>query len=205
MTAFLRTCALMGIVVTSPAIAEDVESTTQSEIAAATNGDELDLHDIISSVSSRTNKRFVLDPRVRATVSLVGLNARDVTYPILLRILDVHGFSARERDGVVVVLPDALDRLTASPVVPADSFRAPDVEMVTAILAVKNTSAAHLVPILRPLMPQRAHLAAVVDRNALIIVDQAANIRRLVAIVEALDRLPAVANPSATSGNPKND
>jgi general secretion pathway protein D len=195
----------MSIFVSALVLAEDVESTAQSNVAEAPNADELDLHDVISSFSSRTNKRFLLDPRVRAGVTLIGLDARDVTYPILLRILNVHGFSAEERDGVVVVLPDAFDRQTASPVVPAGNIRAPDAEVVTAILAVKNTSAAHLVPILRPLMPQRAHLAALVDRNALIIVDQAANVRRLVAIVEMLDKLPVVESPSAKSGDSREE
>lgn len=205
MTALIRTCALLSIIVSPPVFAEEAQSTANSDISAAPAAGELDILDVISSYSSRTNKRFLLDPRVRAGVTLIGLDARDVTYPILLRILNIHGFSAHDRDGVIVVLPDAYDRQTASPVVPADNIRAPDAEVVTAILAVKNTSAAYLVPILRPMMPQQAHLAALVDRNAMIIVDRAANVRRMVAIVEALDRLPAVESPSVKSGDSREE
>ncbi len=195
MTTFLRTCLLMSIVVSPVALAQDVEPAVSSEVSVAPTAGGLDIHDVIASVSSRTRKRFLVDPRVRASVALVGMDARDVTYPLLLTILNVHGFSAHERDGVVVVGPDASDRQIASPVVPADNIRASDAEFVTAILPVKNISAGQLVPILRPLMPQRAHLAAAVERNALIIVDGAANVRRIVAIAEALDRLPTIAIP----------
>jgi general secretion pathway protein D len=203
MTTFFRTFALMSIIFSPLTLAEDVEPATSTDVSVALNAGEIDLHDIIASFSSRTHKRFLIDPRVRASVTLVGLDARDVTYPLLLTILNVHGFSAQERDGVIVVVPDAYDRQVASPLVPADNIKASDAEVVTAILAVKNMSAAQLVPILRPLMPQQAHLAAVTDRNALIIVDRAANVRRLVAIAEALDRLPPTASPSVTSDDTK--
>jgi len=203
MTAFLRAFALMCAFVSPLAIAEDVEQHSRSDESVASNKGEFDLYDIVASLSSRTNKRFIIDPRVRAIVTLVGLNARDVDYPLLLRILSVHGFSAHERDGVIEILPDALDRQTPSPLVAANKIRALDAEIVTAILQVKNISAAQLVPILRPMMPQRAHLAACVDRNALIIVDQAANVRRIVAITETLDKLPAVASPPVSSDDSK--
>jgi general secretion pathway protein D len=203
MTAFFRAIALMCAIVSPLALAEGVEQDSRSDVSVASNKGELDLYDIVASLSSRTHKRFIFDPRVRAIVTLVGLDARDVDYPLLLRILSIHGFSANEWDGVIEVVPDALDRQIPSPVVAANKVRASDVEIVTAILQVKNISAAQLVPILRPLMPQRAHLAAYVDRNALIIVDQAANVRRIVAITETLDRLPAVASPSVSSDDSK--
>jgi general secretion pathway protein D len=205
MTAFIWICALMGIFVSPLALAQEVEPAARSDASAASTADELDIHDVIASLSSRTHKRFIIDPRVRAVVTLVGMDARDVTYPLLLTILSVHGFSAHEQDGVIVVVPDAFDRQVASSLVPSDNIKASDAEVVTTILVVKNISAGQLVPILRPLMPQQAHLAAWIDRNALIIVDHAANVRRMVAIAEALDRLPAIAIPSVTSGDSNND
>ena len=203
MTAFLRTCALMCTFVPPLAFAQDVDPASRS--SAASTAGELDLHDVIASFSRRTHKRFIVDPRVRTIVTLVGLEARDVDYPLLLRILRIHGLSAHERDSVIEVVPDVVDRQFPSPLVPADRIRASDAEVVTVILQVKNISAAQLVPILRPLMPQAAHLAAFVDRNALIIVDKAANVRRMVAIAESLDRLPAVASPSASSSDSKDE
>ena len=51
-------------------------------------------------------------------------------------------------------------------------------EYVTQVLALQNVSAAQLVPILRPLVPQQGHLAAYPPGNMLIVTDEAANIRR---------------------------
>jgi general secretion pathway protein D len=60
-------------------------------------------------------------------------------------------------------------------------------EIVTDVYRVKNSSAAQLVPILRPLLPQYGHLAADVCSNMLIIVDTYANVRRVEAVVQRLD------------------
>jgi Bacterial type II/III secretion system short domain len=52
---------------------------------------------------------------------------------------------------------------------------------------VKNTPAAFLVPILRPMLPQMAQLAAYPCSNSLLIVDSSANVKRIEAVVKALD------------------
>jgi general secretion pathway protein D len=64
-------------------------------------------------------------------------------------------------------------------------------EWVTRVLTTTNVEAAQLVPILRPLLPQSAHLAAHATTNQLIVVDRYANVRRITEIVRTLDRPPA--------------
>jgi general secretion pathway protein D len=54
--------------------------------------------------------------------------------------------------------------------------------------AVKNVSAAQLVPILRPLIPQYGHLAAYPASNMLIISDRANNVNRIVRIIRRIDQ-----------------
>lgn len=196
MTATFRALALISILVSPLGLAEDTTRAASPDVSVKLGSSAPSLHEIITSVSSRTGKRFLLDPRVRANVDLVGLKSRDVSYPLLLTILRVHGYSAHERDGVVVVQPDANDRQTATPLVPADGIRASDEQVVTTIVPLKSISAGQLVPILRPLMPQTAHLAAAIDRNALVIVDRADNVRRIAEMATALDRLPITSVPA---------
>jgi general secretion pathway protein D len=201
MTTVSKAFAVMSIFISPMALAQEAEPAGNPDVLPAPAVGGLDIRAVIASFSSRTNKRFLIDPRVRSGVELVGLDASEITYPLLLTILEVHGFSAHEQNGVIVVVPDAYDRKIPSQLVPADTIRASDAEVVTTIVAVKNVSAGQLVPILRPLMPQQAHLVAVTDRNALIVVDKAANVRRLVAITEALDRLPATASPTVNTSD----
>ena len=50
-------------------------------------------------------------------------------------------------------------------------------EYVTQVIRLENISAAKLIPVLRPLVPQQAHMAAYAPSNAIIISDVSANER----------------------------
>jgi general secretion pathway protein D len=189
MKAVLFACVLAMVNVIPAALAAD--DTSDSALASsATVTQGVDVRALIASVSQRTHKTFLVDPRVAATVHLDGTPARDVTYPLLLTILAVHAFAVYEQEGVVVVTPDANERFFPSRIVNPDEIRAPDAEIVTTLVAVKNAKAAELVTILRPLIAVNAQVSAFADRNAVIIVDRAANVRRIVAIIRELDKLP---------------
>jgi general secretion pathway protein D len=191
MRAVLFASALTMISVIPAALAaDDASDSIPATSATATQG--VDVRTIIASVSQRTHKTFVVDPRVAATVHLDGTTSRDVTYPVLLTILAVHGFAVFEQEGVVVVAPDANERFFPSSMVKPDEIRAPDAEIVTTIVAVKNVKAMELATIIRPLVALNAAVNALADRNALIIVDRAANVRRMVTIIRELDKLPVV-------------
>ena len=68
-----------------------------------------------------------------------------------------------------------------------DDGTIPDDEIVTKIVRVKNIEAQRLVPALRPLMPEWAHLSASGSDN-LILVDRYANVRRIEGLIKTLDR-----------------
>ncbi len=59
---------------------------------------------------------------------------------------------------------------------------------MTLLVRPKNACAPQLVPVLRPLMPQRAHMAADTQSGTIILNDSAGNVRRIADIIEKLDR-----------------
>jgi general secretion pathway protein D len=142
---------------------------------------------LIETVSKKTGKNFILDPRVGGNVVLVGMDPSKITYADLLTVLQVHGFAAFESGGLVRIIPDALARANPSPLITGND-KHPDSEMVTRIIRVKSVPAAQLVPILRALLPQNAHLAAIICTNELIMVDSFANVRRIESVVAAMDK-----------------
>lgn len=153
------------------------------------------LADLIATVAKTSGKKFVLDPRVRAGVTLIGENPARVSYDELLTILDAYGFASVQTAGYVLILPDAAIRFQPLPFV-ADGKNAPDGEYVTAVIHVRSLRAAWLVPILRPLVTRAGDLSAMPCTDALLIVDRAANVRRLESIVKALDTGVPIKPPS---------
>ncbi len=63
-----------------------------------------------------------------------------------------------------------------------------DDEWVTAVVEVKHVPASSFVPILRPLLPQNAHLVAHSASNQLVVVASVANARRISELVKVMDR-----------------
>ncbi len=145
-----------------------------------------DIGAVIATVADITGRNFIVDPRVKGKVTIVSSRPMDkeAVYQVFLALLSVHGFSAVEDGQIVKILPDANAKQNALPVTDAT---ADNDAVVTRVIALRNVSAAQLVPILRPLVPQQGHLAAYVPGNILIVSDRAANIRRLQKIIERID------------------
>jgi general secretion pathway protein D len=150
----------------------------------------VELLPLLQRVGRASGKQFVVDRRLGSRIYLGTLDANDVTYPALLSILSVNGFAAFESEGLVKIVPDANMRFFETRIVQNDDAALLPDEFVTRVLTTTNIQAAQLVPILRPLMPQSAHLAAHGDSNQLILMDRYANIQRITAIVRALDVPP---------------
>lgn len=75
-----------------------------------------------------------------------------------------------------------------TPGIPYDSRnRVHGDQIVTRVIWLENTNPNDLIPALRPLMPQFAHMAAIAGTNALIVSDRAANIYQLENIIRNLD------------------
>ena len=151
---------------------------------------DADLAQIAETVSVVTGKNFLLDPHVHAQVTMVSSTplSPNAFYETFLAILQVYGYIAVPAGAIVKILPDANARTMPSLDLPAHLGATSD-EMVTQVVDVKNVGAAQLVPILRPMMPQYAHLAAYPASNVLIISDRASNVNRLVRIIRRVDQV----------------
>ena len=95
----------------------------------------------------------------------------------------VHGFVAFEAGEIIKILPDANARVH-----PAAAEGEGGDRIATRVLALENVGAAQLVPLLRPLMPQYAHLAAHPGSNSLILADRASNVNRMLSIIDRMDQ-----------------
>jgi general secretion pathway protein D len=154
------------------------------------NFKDADITQIAEAVSAATGKNFILDPRVRAQVTMLSSTpmSPDAFYQAFLSILQVHGFVALPAGKVIKIVPDANARQYPSNDLP-DKVSASSDEIVTQVISVKNVNAAQLVPILRPLIPQYGHLAAYPASNILIISDRANNVNRLMRIIQRIDQV----------------
>jgi general secretion pathway protein D len=160
-------------------------------VSITPNFKDADITQIVQAVAAATGKSFILDPRVRAQVTMYSSAPMSppAFYQAFLSILEVYGFIAvPSGNNIVKIVPDADARQMPSVDLPAHVSSSSD-EIVTQVIAVKNVSAAELVPILRPMIPQYGHLAAYPPSNILIISDRASNVHRMMDIIERVDQI----------------
>jgi general secretion pathway protein D len=153
------------------------------------NFKDADITQVIEAVAAATGKNIIVDPRVRAQVTMLSATPMtpDAFYEAFLALLQVHGFVAVPSGKTVKVIPDANARTVPGNDLP-DRVSASSDELVTQVVGVRNVSAVQMVAILRPLMPQNAHLAAYPSSNMLILADRANNVNRMVRIIRRIDQ-----------------
>lgn len=148
---------------------------------------DADLTAFINEVADITGKNFAVDPRVRGNVTVISnkpLNKAEV-YDLFLGVLNVNGVVAIPSGNTIKLVPDSNVKSSG---VPFDSkHRATGDQIVTRVIWLENTNPNDLIPAIRPLMPQFAHLSAVAGTNALIVSDRASNIYQLETIIRNLD------------------
>jgi general secretion pathway protein D len=152
------------------------------------NFTDTDINAVITAVAKLTGKNFIIDPRVKGKVTVITHKSmsKDEVYEVFQSMLKVHGFAAVPGKSVIKIVPEVNAKQDTIRTITED-YRDGD-ELVTKVIPIRHVTAAQLVPILRPLVPQRGHLAAYPQSNVLIISDSAGNIERLSTIIARIDQ-----------------
>ena len=171
------TLTMSAVLFSSPSFAQDF----------TVNLKDTDIQEFIEFVSDVTGTTIVIDPSVKGKVKVVSSKpvSKAELYDLFLSILDVHGYTAVRSGGVVRVIPNKNARSAPVDVISGTSII--NDEYVTQVIRLENVSAAKLIPVLRPLVPQQAHMAAYAPSNAIIISDVRANINRISEIIDRMD------------------
>ena len=146
-----------------------------------------DIREFVTQVSTITGKSFIIDPRVKGNVTVISsasITAPGV-YELFLSVLRVHGYAAVPNGDVIKIVQQVLAKQSSNP---KDFFNnQASEELITSVIPVRNSPAADLVKILRPLIPQYGHIAGIDSPNALIISDHAENVARMAKMIERID------------------
>ena len=176
--ALIQSLALLVALCVPHAVAQDF----------TVNLKDTDIQEFIEFVADVTETTIVVDPSVKGKVKVISSKpvSKAELYDLFLSILDVHGYTAVRSGAVVRVIPNKNARSAPVDVISGTSVI--NDEYVTQVIRLENVSAAKLIPVLRPLVPQQAHMAAYAPSNAIIISDIRANINRMEEIIARMDQ-----------------
>ena len=162
-----------------------------AEDTATLNFVNSDLEATVRAIGQYTGRQFVIDPRVKGTITLV--TERPVTkqqaYEQLLSALRLQGFTIVEAPGGISrILPEADAKLQGGRVIAPQQAAPRGDQIVTQVFELQYESATNMVPVLRPLIAPNNTISAYPANNTLIITDYADNLRRIRDIIAAIDR-----------------
>ncbi|MFO7858931.1 MAG: type II secretion system secretin GspD, partial [Ectothiorhodospiraceae bacterium] len=182
----LRSFALLALIALaalpmSTAAQEAAETNEDGEVTLNLRNAEITA--LINTVGEATGRNFVIDPRVRGEVTVVTNRpmGEDELYQVFLSILQVHGYSAVPSGEAIRIVPSSGARQLGS-----DGNERSD--LITTTIRAEEVPVAQMVPILRPLVPDEAHLAAYEPSNLLIVSDRSDNVQRIRQLVAQMDR-----------------
>lgn len=152
-----------------------------------------DIESVVKAVGHYVGITFIVDPRVKGTMTLAPekpLSKAD-TIKLLSSTLRLTGNALVMGDGFAKVVPEAEAKLHSSPtqIAPLSNPAKGD-QVVSQIFRLNYESSTNLVTILRPLISPNNTVNANPGNNTLIITDYADNVTRLGKIIAALDTPP---------------
>ena len=148
-----------------------------------------DIEGVARAMSAILKQQFVVDPRVKGTMTLYSeepLAPRDA-YLNFLAALRGLGFTVVEVGGLFKVVPEADAKLQTGTVSIGENTSRRGDQIITQVFRVVHENANNLVPVLRPLISPNNTINANPGNNTLIITDYADNLQRIGKIIAAMD------------------
>jgi general secretion pathway protein D len=164
--------------------------------AAAAGGDDAalnfvgaDIESVIKAVGHYTNINFVIDPRVKGSLTLVSEKSvtKSQAFALLTSALRLQGYAVVSGDGYAKVVPEAEAKLQSVPTQIGGTTPLKGDQIASQVFRLNYESAANLVTVLRPLISPNNTINANPGNNTLVITDYADNLKRLGKIIAALD------------------
>jgi len=165
-----------------PAVAPDTEY-------VSIDFDNVDIRVFIKFISRLTGKNFVVDSRIKGSVTIISptkLSVEDA-YRVFESVLEIHGFSTVESGGVTKIIPlpeargDNIDtRLIREAEEAAD-------RIVTRIIPLEFADPEELQRLFTPLVSKGSVILSYRDTGMLIVTSTLSSIDRLLKIIETID------------------
>ncbi|MCX4024962.1 type II secretion system secretin GspD [Endozoicomonas sp. SM1973] len=153
------------------------------------NQKNADIREFIAQVASITGETIIVDPRIKGPNNVTVVSAsplsKEEIYDVFLSVLHANGFTAVPNGKTINIVPTNKAKSDV-PIFNGKSGPRSG-HMITKVVPLVNLSAVELIPVIRPLIPQYGHAAAIASSNSIIISDHSANVKRLAKLIREMD------------------
>ena len=151
---------------------------------------DVELVDLIKTISELTGKNFLYDETVKGKVTIISPETMtlDETYQLFLTVLNVKGYTLVPSGKVNKIVPTKNAKQEGLPVITAQRGGATD-QFITRLIRLDHLDVDTVAAsVLAPLMPPTGNIITYPPTNTLILTETAATIERMVKIMQRLDK-----------------
>lgn len=169
--------------------ADPPQSETDDNRKVAIDFNGVDIHVFIKFFSELTGKNFVVDQKVKGTVTIISPSKITVAeaFKVFESVLEVHGYATVEAGEVVKVIPLPEARTRNIDTLIKENNDAAEDKVVTQLIPLTYADADDLQKLLTPLVSKSSIILSYQPTNLLMITDVYSNIKRLLDIIGMID------------------
>jgi len=174
---------------------EGINKETKSEIII-TDGEivnlqsEMDVQDLIQTISEITGENFILDESVKGkkitVVAPSGFKSENAMR-LFETILSLNGFSVVKKDGTNIIVPKRDIKFQDIPTEFGTDYAESSDGFITRLVELENVQASEVANILKPLISREGDIVVYPATNTLIIIERVDNLNRILKIIENFD------------------
>ena len=187
--AAVASAVLLGALLPAPIAFAQTAAARNRGDAVTLNFVNADIDGVARAMSAILKQQFVVDPRVKGTMTLyseTALSPREA-YLNFLAALRGLGFTVVEVGGLYKIVPEADAKLQTGTVSIGEKTSRGGDQVITQVFRLTHENANNLVPVLRPLISPNNTINANPGNNTLVITDYADNLQRIGKIIAAMD------------------
>ncbi len=151
---------------------------------------EMDVQDLIQTISEITGESFILDESVKGkkiTVVAPGGFKSENALRLFETILSLNGFSVVKKDGVNVIVPKRDIKFQDIPTEVGREYSESSDRFITRLVELQNVQANEVANILKPLISRDGDIVVYPATNTLVIIERIDNLNRILKIIENFD------------------
>lgn len=178
----IRSEAVESAILPGPSKGEKIDMTF--------NFDNADIKDVLHAIlGDILNLNYILDKRVAGQITLhaSGKVYKEEVFNIIQTTLNLYDFAIAKQDDIYKVVPLQDVRQLPDKVYEGDKVLKGGYDMTTQIIPLSYIAPQELIPTLRTFLTKGGTAVSPNDTNVVIVIDDASNIERLIAIVKTFD------------------
>ena len=175
---------------------EDIQDKKEETKVLITDGEivnlqsEMDVRDLIQTISEITGETFILDESVKGKKVTVVAPAgfkKENAMRLFETILSLNGFSVVKKNGINIIVPKKDIKFQDIPTEFGTDYAESSDRFITRLVELQNVQATDVANTLRPLISREGDIVVYPVTNTLIIIERVDNLNRILKIIENFD------------------